>query len=652
MGTSGEGDPRRIDFTRSSMDSLLALLLLIPGQQAAQDPTSFDLGRGLSLESPRVLQWRMDAEFLAHPALEGRLPGTAGMEIAKHMVEARFRELDLTPAFPPTSVDMGASYRQPFVLGSRWSVAREELELEGLRLSANRDFVSTGHGRSGRVEGDLVFVGYAANRPEADYIGVPDDLDLTGKVCMVLRFEPLDRAGRSRWQGNGWSSHATFRSKFTLLAERGAAAILLVDTPGADDPRIGTLLRMGPLIDPLVEVPVLHLSTDAAARICRATGQDLTSLRALADEAPVVQSLETNIRVDSQLRAQDITAENVGALIPGQGPLADEVVVFGAHLDHLGRGAFGSRADGSSRYAIHPGADDNASGVAGVLLIAEELSTWRRSLPPEQPVRSLLFLAFSAEESGLLGASHYVSHPIRPLGQHALMLNFDMIGRLVGGRLRVAGTGSAQGLSALTGPLFEESPLEIVEGAGVPAASDHWEFYRRQVPSLFGVVPVLHDDYHTPKDRAASLLPLQGVQASLLFAEVGRAVATRTEPLPFLAVGGGAAPLVQLQPATPQPEGPQDLVPALKVQFGIVPATEPAGTLGILVQDVPPDMPAAAVGVQAGDRLVGWDGVPLDDLTSWLELLQKHEPGDEVAFTIERGGERLVLVVKLQAKSR
>jgi Zn-dependent M28 family amino/carboxypeptidase len=208
--------------------------------------------------------------------------------------------------------------------------------------------------------------------------------------------------------------------------------------------------------------------------------------------------------------------------------------------------------DPSRAGEIHPGADDNASGSAAVLMLAAKLAQSYAALAEGESARSILFIGFDAEEAGLHGAFHYVSQPIAPLEDHALMINFDMIGRIVNKRLSVSGGRSALGMAEWLDPLFEASPLEIVTDAAIPGGSDHMAFMQRKVPYLFAIIADFHDEYHTPDDVTWKINREDAVAAIDLFHQIALTAAKRTAPFEW--AGGQAArrePAVEaeLQPA-------------------------------------------------------------------------------------------------------
>ena len=673
-------------ITYLSLSLCWALPLLSP-QAFAQLPGEAPISRALEEAGPDVLEYNDHVVFLASPFLEGRLPGTRGMEIAKEYVEHWFDKAGLTPAFEGLD-GLRTSFRQPFALGLRRTLERQSFHIEGLNLVVGEDYSTTGHGSSADLEGELCFVGYGISEGPDGYTGFPEDCDLEGKICVVLRFEPLNTEGTSRWVRRGWSLNAGFQIKFNALASHGAAAILLVNTPGAADPRTDSLLSASGGVEQMVDLPVVHVSTEAGARILAHCGQDLVALRKLADKAGVVQNLGHSAKVMCQLSESALVAENVGGILPGRGSLADEVVVVGAHLDHLGMGAFGSRDSASAGRVLHPGADDNASGVAGVIMIAESMAKTYEALAPEADARTVLFMAFSAEESGLNGARHYTNQPIMPIEHHALMINFDMIGRIENKRLSVSGVGTAEGMEEWVQPFFDTSGLTIVSQAGTPAASDHYTFYQKRVPVLFGIIADFHDDYHTPRDTSDKINRVDAVVATHMFTKIATSAALRPEPFHFKKAPRGRRPPQRSEPAAkppakPQPKGdakegggkvseppprakpagtttPEPVPPTakdvrrehIKVCFGIRPGSYEQGTQGILVGCVTEGSPAETAGVKEGDLLIQWDKHEVTDVKSWMCMLAKHKVGDQLKVVVLRDEQRVKLDVTLAPVSR
>ena len=330
------------------------------------------------------------------------------------------------------------------------------------------------------------------------------------------------------------------------------------------------------------------------------------------------------------------TARNVAGVLRGRGALADRFIVVGAHHDHLGMGHTGSmRGPGE----VHDGADDNASGVAGVLLMAERLTRAYAELPEDAPARSVVFVTFSAEEIGLNGSRAFAKSGIVPDRACDLMLNLDMIGRITGSRLSLSGQASGDGLTALLDACLAAPPLDVVRADGLSARSDHSSFYDERIPVLFATITPYHTDYHTPDDESWKLNIRDAVRAADILADVTLALALHPESFAFREV-----------PTFDQGRSPS--MASLKVRFGIMPGNYNDTEPGVIIQRVSPGGSAEAGGVLAGDRLVAWNGTPITTVGSWMELMGAHNPGDVVTVTVLRDGEPVDLRITLLPAER
>lgn len=585
----------------------------------------------LAASHPDVRTYNEHLMILASPWMDGRLPGTKGMAQAMDYVEWAFRKAGLQP--PATATDGRPSYRQPFALGDRVTFRDQTLSAtangKALEFALDKDWAFTGIGQPGEVTAPLAFVGYGINDESHGYASFAEGDSLEGSIAVVLRFEPMKEDGHSRWSERGWSSAAGFQSKIANVAKRHPAGILLVNTPGAADDRVASLRVAG---SELINVPVGILSPDAASALVAAADpghRSLMDLRKAADEkGEVIRWKDTTVRMAAKAERVPTIAENVVGLLPGRGALKDQIIVMGGHLDHLGYGDFGSR---SGPGQLHPGADDNASGSAGILLLAELLGKDYAALPAETPLRSILFIAFSAEESGLNGSNHYVQHPLFPLRDHVLMFNYDMIGRMKNDRLSVSGSASATGLTEFVTPIYDEAKkaygLNVVANAAPDmGGSDQASFLRAGVPSLFGIIADFHEDYHTPRDVQGLINRESAVKGVWLFRDLALAVAKRTERFEFDAKAGPMR-------ATP-----------LRVRLGVRSAETSDGS-GVTIAEVTAGGTAEAAGFHVGDKLVRWNKEAVANRDGFVGLLRKHEPGDEVDAVVLRDGKEVTLHV-------
>ena len=340
------------------------------------------------------------------------------------------------------------------------------------------------------------------------------------------------------------------------------------------------------------------------------------------------------------IERRGIETKNVIGVMEGAGPNAEETVVIGGHYDHLGHGGMlsGSLAIFSSD--IHNGADDNASGTSMVLELARRLGA-RRDPPP----RRVVFIAFSGEEKGLLGSQYYVSHPLYPLTSTVMMINLDMVGRLNGkNELTMIGTGTAPGMDALVDVLGKSAGLSIKKVAGMTdgfGGSDHQSFYAHHIPVLFAFTGI-HTDYHRPSDdtdrinfsgmgRIADYLELIALD---LIRRPGRPtyVAVREAHGPRPAGGGTGGPSI--------------------ASLGVMPDYGHEASDGLSLAGVREGGPAAKAGLKGGDLLVKVGDRTIGTIYDYMEIMNKHKPGDKVEVVVKRDGKNVKLPVTLGSRSR
>lgn len=340
-------------------------------------------------------------------------------------------------------------------------------------------------------------------------------------------------------------------------------------------------------------------------------------------------------RFNNRELSEVVEGFNIGAMLPGEGALAEEWVVLGAHHDHLGRGGFGSRRGAG---LIHEGADDNASGTAAILLAAELLARrFSSEEEPEQDRRSLLFVTFSGEESGLNGSAHFAENSPVELAKIAVMINIDMVGRITKKSLSVNGVGTGIGLEAIVDAAPKE-PLEVLKPTGLTSRSDHAEFYRRGVPVLFFTETIFPDEYHTPEDESWRINFTDGARAAGLVAEIAALAAIAPERPTYVEIEGF------------ETAGGGPSLSDLKVRFGIKPGNYGDTEPGIAVAGISSDTSAEDAGLMEGDRLLLWNGEPIEGIREWMLMMTEHEPGDIVTVTILRDGEEMDMPVMLKPR--
>lgn len=316
------------------------------------------------------------------------------------------------------------------------------------------------------------------------------------------------------------------------------------------------------------------------------------------------------------------TVSNVGGILPGQGELADQVLVVGGHYDHLGYGHFGSRSP-DRKGEIHPGADDNASGTAGVVLLAQRLAAYAKA-NPDAPRRTVLFTCFAGEERGLLGSRYMVNHPgqwpFEP-EQLAGMINLDMIGRLTDGDLYVFSDATGTQWRGWINELNQDIGLDLKFDVRPPGGSDHTLFVSIGCPAVF-FNTWLNDDYHTANDTPDKINAAGGAQIIDLVGQLLERAATTQERITFVA------------PPPPRPR------PVLGVRLA-------EAEDGVLAQGVLDRGPAARGGLLVGDVITAFDGKPVHSPGEVRAAINRADAGDEVVLTVKRGEEMLELTVTL-----
>lgn len=344
-------------------------------------------------------------------------------------------------------------------------------------------------------------------------------------------------------------------------------------------------------------------------------------LRPAGDSGTYFQSLPLASAINPH--APGGTGRNVVAVLPG-GDRADEAVVIGAHYDHLGHGGQFSMAPGDT--SVHNGADDNASGVAVLIDLARRLSAGPR------PRRSIVFVAFTGEEEGLLGSAFYTGHPAVPLDRTRAMLNLDMVGRLGAGPLIVYGVETADEWRAMVDSAAAAQGVAVRGGGDGFGASDQTSFYARGLPVLHFFTNV-HADYHRPGDDWEKIDQPGLVRVASIVERIARAVANRPAPLTF-------------RRAAPRPQAAAAQTPGYGAYLGTVPDFTPVPD-GVKLSGVRAGSPAEQAGIRAGDVLVKLGGMDVHDLQGMTDALRAHKPGDVVQVELLRGGQRVTVTATL-----
>ncbi len=614
---------------------LLTLVSLLPVACAA--PSTHELAAQDA--------WLADVAWLADDERQGRDTGTPELfETAEYVAEA-FERAGLQP------LD-GESFLQHFTVPGRRQLLDGNLLVAGeTALRLRRDWIPLQTALRGSAEGPVVFAGYGISDPENgwdDYAG----LDVEGKVALVLRGAPRADQPDSPWaDGRPASEKRSFLSKTNAAFKAGAVALVVVNDPATHRPgsradRVRDYQSLGGGGAPGASLPAAHVSAAAGERLFAEWGLDLGALQTELDArgAPDGFPIEgATLRLVVAAERTVIGTVNVLGWLPGNDPtVADEHVLIGAHMDHVGLGEVaGSRGGLAARGQIHNGADDNASGTAGLILAARALAARRHELR-----RGVVFAAWSGEEWGLLGSRHYAAEPPRPLAGLVAAINMDMIGRSGDGSVTVEGMGSAPGLTELVTAANAElpAPLQLKLSATASPNSDHASFHEKQVP-VVNFFTGLHDDYHMPSDDLEKVDATHGAAISMLAANVAARL-SGLSARPAFTPPPAARPVAGADPHAAAAPGDAPVI-AYRVVLGTSPDMAYDREDGVRISGVRAGTPAEAAGLAAGDLITALDGRVIRNLQDYSVLLFSRRPGDVITLTIRRGESTLELQATL-----
>jgi hypothetical protein len=590
-------------------------------------------------ESTALERITHDVRYLASDELEGRGPGTQGLQKAAEYIREEFQRVGLKSGTPD------GSYFQPFEVSLGESPVPDQTHLvfhgpEGqtLALELGSQFQPFFTGGNAEVTAPVVFAGYGISAPDLQYDDYRD-VNVEGKIVVLIRREPQQDNAESRFDGRNVTSHSYVVTKLKQALDRRAAAVLLVNDPyTVRKENSDAFFPNNPGVQraniPFAQVKIASVDSILAASPLVAGEQKMTSVEQVEkyiDEkmVPVTQELTGwTASVKFTFQRTTVPVVNVVGVLEGEGPLAQETIVIGAHYDHLGYGGFGSRRPNSRE--IHNGADDNASGTAALLELARRFAG--RQQPP---ARRLVFIAFSAEERGLIGSNYYVNNPLYPLENTIAMVNFDMIGTLRDSGLGVHGIGSGKEFEEIVDEVAKDSTLEIQKQRGVMAASDHFAFYQKKIPVVFFFTG-LTDTYHTPDDDVERL-NLEGMVGIIDFAEN---FLTRLQAHPKR---------IEYVQAPAGQRGMRGR--GAMAYLGVIPDYA-AKQEGVRVSGVREGSPASKAGLTEGDVIIRLGEKPITDVEALSEALREFRPGQVVSVIVRRGDQEVVLMVELASLAR
>ncbi len=570
-------------------------------------------------------------EYLASDSCTGRAPGTRGIENAAAYLIDQLKTFQVQPAgrdgyrdtFRLTSgVTLGADNSVTYeVRIERPGIPADQIKPTRLGWKLGVDYQPWGFSESGTATGDVVFAGYGITA------GTYDDyasVDVKGKVVVILRGVPKWAA-----KDQAFSQQSSVRAKATRARDKGAAAVIFVNERGDS---ADVLARFG--LDRLGKnsgILALQARRSSCAKIFPPKGTSLFVAETEIEKTkkPMSFVLEnTRATVTTSLVFTESITSNIIGMIPGSDPsVSGEYVVIGAHYDHLGMGDENSLS-ASPTPAIHYGADDNASGTAGMLELASRFS--------EKPARrTILVMGFSGEEKGLLGSKHWVSNPTVPLKNVAAMINLDMIGRLTKQKLNIQGVGTSPVWPAIIDSAKAGTQFTISTTADGFGPSDHSSFTAKSIPVLFFFTG-LHGDYHRPSDTYDKI-NADGQAAIVTMVEnvVRRVADAPTRP--------------EFAQGADKQASTQSSSIALKVSFGVVPdySDDPQG---LRITGVKANSAAESAGLKGDDIITKMGATTIKNIYDLMTALGSFKPGDTTNVTVIRNDKPVTLKVTFGGK--
>jgi Tol biopolymer transport system component len=606
-----------------------AALAVAPKHSEASSNTQSD--------ASKIGDLRSKVEWLADPARDGRMTGSSGTKATATWLADYFRNIGLQ--------SFGQNFALPFQFNAGERVLPEKSRLEiqgdGSRSASGKldeDFRPLPFSENGDATGEVVFAGYGLVAPGDggarydSYAG----LDVKDKIVLILRYvpesvEPARRAQLNRYAG--------LRYKTMLARERGAKGVLVATGPNSPQP--GELL---PLTNDFTNagsgIVAASISGKFADALLASIGKTLKELQtALDTENPHAESTTAALKAKVTLacgieHVKKDDSDVVGYFPPGKQSGSDEYVVVGAHYDHLGHGGISSLERAGEENKIHPGADDNASGVAWVMELAASLAK-ERAEHPEKFRRGVIFACWSGEEIGLIGSAAFCEHPPVPLGKIAAYVNADMVGRMRDNKMTLQGVGSSHAWRRLIEKRNVSGGFNLVLQDDPYLPTDVTSFYIKNIP-VVNFFTGAHEDYHRPTDTADKIN----------YKDLERVTKFARDLIVDLAQSPERLDFAKVERSGPPGTGGRE---TLRAYLGTIPdyTTE---VKGVKLSGVRGGSPAEKAGLNGGDVIVEFAGQKITNIYDYTYALDAVKIGQPVRMIVERDGQRVTLEVTPEAR--
>lgn len=564
---------------------------------------------------PQIIETNLKEHvfFLASPELKGRLTGSPEEMIAANYIKNKFQEYGLKPLF-------GNEYFQnfEFIFGTEAS-ENCKLKINSKHIELGKEYTILGFSDNIEVTGDVIFAGYGL---VYEKFKIDDYRNINVKDKIVIAFRGLPKTDSSNFE---FERLGGIREKAKIAIEKGAKALIIINPPSQfpEDNLIPTRYDRSGFLENFAVINVKREIIDSFLKNKVSFEEIEKDYNQKSDKYKDLFSF--NIELKTELKKIKRTGTNVAGYL--EAPGSSEFVIIGAHYDHLGMGDFGSLYKGTEKL-VHPGADDNASGTAMTIELARAFSEKKSELN-----KSIVFVAFSGEELGLLGSSFLANNFPLDLRNCVAMINMDMIGRMnEDNELIIYGAATAKQWKDFINNANQRNnfKLSLVDDGFGP--SDHSSFYAKQIPVL-NFFTGSHQDYHRPTDTPEKLkYDKFSLTGNFIYDIVNQIILFKSK-FDFVNV----------------PRRDQGGRMTLRTYIGVMPDFS-ENAIGFKIMGVTEGSPAQKAGLKAGDIIIKFGDYRIRNIYDYMSALNKYSPGDKIKFLIQRNDDKLELEVELAGR--
>lgn len=556
-------------------------------------------------------------KVLASDSLAGRKPGLDGGNKAAAYIRDIFKNHKISL--------LGEDGYSSFEVVTNVELGeKNSMNFFNTDFQLNKDFRPITASANSSLNANLYFAGYGLDiqTDSLKWSDYPTTFNINRMWVIVMRSAPNADKPDSKY-----TAFASDWYKITTAKDKGAKGVILVSPPSLE-----TKDSLMPLfVDQQAGsagIPVINVSRACIEKMLKNYDINISTIEVQLSKEMKQTGLFIPMKFSAttDLKVTRGNTQNVVGFIEGSDPkLKNEFIVVGAHYDHLGLGGVGSGSRMPDTVAVHYGADDNASGVSTMMEVAASINALK-----VKPKRSVVFVAFGAEELGLVGSKQFFKDKLVDTKKICAMINLDMVGRMRADKiLSVGGTGTATEFESILNTMEPKSKLKFVRNPDGYGPSDHSSFYMEGIPVLYFSTGA-HSDYHTPFDTYEKLDYNSMKLVADLTYQTALSLANRKTPLTFKETGSKPSEFRKL-----------------KVTLGIIPDMVGGENKGLRVDGVRKGGPGEKGGLQKGDVIVSINGQPVTNIYDYMARLQTLVPGQTANIEIRRNGKVEVLIVQL-----